>query len=229
MNTEDNDLLAAVDALSKPQHVAEWQEAVPEKGIERKIKRRTNPPLLDWLATAVANNIGGDGGGRPGRERTPIDIGALTLYEEIDGRIRSWLDELGARPGRDVTATQALRTWYALWIGRTRLDGLDDTYRDILRRWESRIEDILDPPKRIEITAPCPACGTEWRNIGLKLADGSDDPNDAERVRVLSAVERATLQDSFAVCVACERVWAGVTGMRALRIAIDDAEAARVG
>jgi hypothetical protein len=226
-NTPDP-LLVAVDALTKPQQVVEWQEAVPEKGIERAIKKRTNPPLLDWLALSVANNLGGGGGGKPARERTPIDIAALTLYESIDERVKSWLAELGAKPGKNVTPTQVLRSWYALWIGGHHNDGIERAYTSVLEAWEQRILDILDPPKRIEITAPCPACGQEWHNLGLKLEDGTDDPDDAERVRVLNAVERATLQDSYAMCTACNRVWAGVSQMRQLRIAMDDAEAARL-
>jgi hypothetical protein len=221
----DRTLLDAVDALSKPQNVVEWQEAVPEKGIDRQIRKRTNPPLLDWLALAVANNIGGGGGGKPARERTPIDIAALTLYEDIDGRIRSWLDDLGARPGKDVTPTQALRSWYALWIGGHHGERLEDSYAAVLEGWEQRIKDVLDPPKRIEITAPCPICGQEWQNLGLKLADGSDDPDDVERVRVLNAVERESIDESYALCSACDRVWKGPLQLRALRIAIDDAEA----
>lgn len=218
-------LLDALFALTRPQTVAEWQEEVPEKGISREIKKRTNPPLLDWLRVLVGNNIGGSGGGKAARERTPIDIAALTLYEDIDGRVRSWLDELGARLGKDVTLTQALKSWHTLWIGRPRDPKLEDAYADVLTGWKQRVEDILDPPKRIEITAPCPACGKEWVNIGLKLPDGSDDINDVERVRVLNAVERETLEDSYALCSACDRVWTGVGQMRALRIAIDDADA----
>lgn len=220
-------LLEAVDALSKQQHVAQWQEEVPEQGIVRQIRKRVNPPLLEWLAESVGNNIGGGGGGKAARERTPIDIAALTLYEEIDGRVRSWLDELGARPGKDISSTQALRSWYALWIGRQHTEGLEQAYVNILEKWEQRINDILDPPKRIEITAPCPACGQEFVNIGLKLEDGTDDPNDIERVRVLNAVERERIEDSFVMCSACDRVWTGVPQMRQLRIWIDDAEAAK--
>ena len=220
-------LLEALDAITKEQHVAQWQEAVPEKGIDRQIKKRTNPPLLDWLAQSVGNNIGGGGGGKAARERTPIDIAALTLYEDIDGRVRSWLDELGARPGKDITPTQALRTWYRLWIGGRHNEHLERAYASIIENWETRIKDVLDPPKRIEITAPCPACGKEWINIGLKMADGSDDPDDVERVRVLNAVERENIAESYALCSACERVWVGVPEMRQLRIWIDDIETAK--
>lgn len=228
--TDTTDLLTAVDALTKPQRIAEWQEAIPEKNIERAIKYRTNPPLLDWLATAVANNIGAGGGsGKPARERSPIDIAALTLHEMISERVQAWLVDLGARPGKNLTATENLRTWYRLWIGGHHEHGYEKAFTAVLEGWEQRINDVLDPPKRIEITAPCPACGQEWQNIGLKLEDGSDDPDDTERVRVLNAVERATLEESYALCTACGRVWEGVSQMRRLRIWIDDTEGLKAG
>jgi len=101
-----------------------------------------------------------------------------------------------------------------------------ERFTDILEGWAQQIRDKLDPPAQIEITSPCPVCGVEWINIGLKRADGSDDPDDVERVHVLAAVERENMDDSYAMCKSCNRVWRGVGQMRALRIAIDDREAA---
>lgn len=221
---DENNLLKALDALTKPQRIAQWQG----EGEDRKIFKRLDPPLLDWLQEAIGNNIGGGGGGKPARERAPMDFGAFTLYEDIDGRVRSWLHELGAKPGKHVTPTQMLRTWYTLWNAQIHTDSLNSAYASILEGWEDAIKDKLDPPKRIEITSPCPACGAEFVNVGLKLADGSDDPDDVERVRVLNAVERERIEDSYAMCAACNRVWLGVPQMRALRIAIDDAETAKL-
>jgi hypothetical protein len=191
-------------------------------GGERVVRRRVDAPLLDQLRDAVASSLESGGGGKPGRERVPIDVAALTLYEDIDGRIRSWLDELGARPGRDVTPTQALRTWYVMWTAGRHTEGLEDRYQATIEGWAQQVRDKLQPPKRIEITAPCPVCGREWINVGLKLPNGDDDPNDVEMVRVLNAVERETIDDSYAMCQACNTVWVGTGRMRQLRIAIDD-------
>ncbi len=212
-------LLTALDKLTKPQHVAQWQG----DGSERKIFKRIDPPLLDWLLEAIVNSLGQGGGSQQARARTPMDVGAFTLHEDIDGRVRSWMDDLGARPGKDLTATQILRTWYVLWSARNPSEGMMRAYAGILDGWAQAIRDVIDPPKRIEITAPCPMCGQEWINVGLKLGDGRDDPNDVERVRVLIALERESMQESYAMCRSCERVWKGVGAMRQLRIAIDDA------
>jgi hypothetical protein len=258
MTDREPDLLSAVDLLTKPVTVANWQTGHehtwhicagrhgqtrcqdadcglyvcewcdttathPTHPVtEDKFHRRTDPPLLDQLAAAVTSNIGGTGGGKQARERTPLDIGALTLYEMIDGRIRSWLLDLGAKPGGKITPTDLLRTWYVLWAAGQHPDGLDARHTSILESWATLIRDRLDPPKRIEIQDLCPLCGKEWMNVGLKMADGKDDPNDVERVRVLNAVEREQIQDSYAICSSCSTVWVGVSRMRQLRIALDD-------
>lgn len=213
-------LLDAYEALTKPKHVAEWQG----EGDHRHIFKRTDLPLLDWLHNAITSDTGGSGGsGKAARERTPLDIGAFALYERIDGRVRSWMLDLGGRVGKGLTPTDILRSWYVLWNVQPHTDHLVAAYASILEGWEESVKDILDPPKRIEITAPCPVCGQEWVNIGLR-----DDPDDIERVRVLVAVERADITESYAMCKACSKVWLGVPQMRWLRIAIDDAEAAKV-
>lgn len=209
------------------EYVCQWCETTttePQHRIaEQAVRRRVEASLLDQLRDSVASDKGQGGGRKPGREQVPIDVAALVLYELIDGRVRAWLGELGAQPGKDVTPDQALRTWYVLWSAGQHVDGLEDRYKTVIESWKQQILDKLQPPKRIELMAPCPLCGKEWMNIGLKLADGGDDPNDVERVRVLSAVERESLEDSFAICQACDTVWLGVSRMRQLRIEIDDA------
>jgi hypothetical protein len=275
VNEVTQDLLSAVDALTKPVTLVRWQDVghdhewvqvvrpttpeeraesrkknpnqnapltVPVPGLyacewhspvltttqpqhrlpEQAVRRRTEASLLDQLKDAVASDKGQGGGRKPGREQVPIDVAALALYEFIDGRVRAWLDELGARPGKDVTPAQALRSWYTLWTAGQHVDGLEVRYRTVIEGWKQQILDKLQPPKRIELMAPCPICGKEWMNIGLKLPDGSDDPNDIEQVRVLSAVERESIDDSYALCQACDTVWLGVGRMRQLRISIDD-------
>ena len=255
MSEPETDLLAAVDAITKPVILVRWQETGHDHewepvltGLtptgeyvcrwcdtitttpthsppEKVVRRRMEEPLLDQLQAAVASSLGGDGFGKSARERVPIDTSALMLYEMIDGRVRSWLDELGARPGKTVTVTQALRTWYVMWSAGHHDDHLEDRYRSVIVSWEQQIMDKLQPPKRIEITAPCTVCGKEWMNVGLKLSNGADDPEDLEMVRVLNAVERSTLEESYAVCRACSTVWLGVGRMRELRASLDDRDA----
>lgn len=218
----ENRLLDAVDALTKPQTFANW---IGEPG-EQKIVRHTEKPLLDLLDTLIGNNIGSGGAGKPARERVPVDVSALMLRERIDERVRSWILELGGKPGSQVTMTQLVRSWYVLWISGIHAD--EDRRAGVLEGFEREVRDILDPPKRIELTTPCPFCNQEWVEVGPRQPDGSVHPLDSEIVRTLNAVERESLDQSYAICRACERVWRGIGAMRILRIAMDDADAARL-
>ncbi|MCA0332265.1 MAG: hypothetical protein LCI03_20565 [Actinobacteria bacterium] len=175
--------------------------------------------LLEQLQEAVGSNLGGgSGSGRPGRERTPLDLGAFSLMEQIDDRVRAWLDELGARPGKAVSTGQALRSWFTLWCATPREVGDHDRRRHVLEGWVTSIRDKLDPPDRIEITAPCPVCGHEFVTTGLLPGE---NPADAERVRALNGFGREKAGESFALCAACDAVWSGGQRMRDLAVQID--------
>jgi hypothetical protein len=216
-------MLKIVDELSAPHTV------IVDDLDGKFLGHRQENPLLLKLRNAVGSNIGGNGGdGKPARERVPIDVSAADLYTDITENIREWYGretdyaEHG-RPLPEVT----LRQWYLRFVNRWRAGEItEDTMWSqirILESWVRQVRDKLDPPNRIEITAPCPMCGTEWVNIAPKI-DGAQDPKDAEMVRVLNAVEAARIDDAYALCRACGTVWKGVSRMRALRIAIDDAE-----
>jgi hypothetical protein len=219
------DLRLAVDALTHEVHRVEIIRSDDAK--KSVVFKRTDAPLLEQLRAAISNMIGAGSGGKLARERTPLDVAAFSLYELIDGRVRSWLLDAGATASKESSAGEVLRAWFAKWQSLNPNSGLVARHESIVRGWEQQIRDILDPPKRIEITQPCPVCHVEWVNVGLRLPDGRDDPEDIEFVRVLTAVERDNLEESFAICRKCDTVWLGVSRMRALRIALDDAEATR--
>lgn len=211
-------LRTAVDALTKPVTVAEW---IGENS-DRTLFRRTDPALLEQLRDAVASSLGGSSGsGKAARERTPIDEGAFSLLEEIDGKARAWLDELGARPGKAVSTVDVLRSWLVMYqahpLPRTELEVARFERR--IRSWTTRIVDKLNPPPSFEITAPCPECQVEWLRLG-----GTRDED--EQMRALVAVIREPVEAAHAQCRSCGARWEGIGGMRALRIAIDDAEQA---
>lgn len=215
--TDYTHLRAAVDALTAPVTVAEWvgDEDNPQ------LFRRTDPPLVEQLQAAVASNLGGkSGAGKSARERIPMDVSAFTLLEEIDGKARAWLDVLGARPGRQVTTGQAVRSWLVLFqahpTGQPEQTVADHERR--IRQWVGRIVDLLSPPPTFEVTAPCPECRVEWVRLG-GLVD------EDEQLRALVTVIREPHTASYAQCRCCGARWEGVHGLRQLRIAIDDAEA----
>jgi len=224
---ETQNLRLAIDRVSRPIKHAEIIRADSDRSVTA-LFRRTDEPLLEQLRAAISNGMETGGGpGRAARERTPIAIAAFTLYETIDGRVRSWMLDVGGKAGRDLTVGQILQAWFVLWMVKNPDVLTVARHAAIVEGWEQQILDTLDPPKRIEITSACPLCNKEWVNVGLKLPGGLDDPNDLERVRVLVAVERANIEESYATCRHCERVWTGVGQMRALRILLDDKEAER--
>lgn len=216
-------LLDAVDALTRPRTVANWQGA--------RLVRRVDPPLLGLLYEAVASDVGGTGSGKPAQERVPLDIGALELHREIASRVRSWVEDLGGRVGRDIPPQESLRAWYVLFNAQPYSSVLANDYRVTLEGWVHQIESKIDPPRRIEIgereAVPCPECGASFVLNGHVRLDGEVDPNEAEQVRALAVFELGTLEESFAACAVCGARWVGVGRLRALRIAIDDAEASR--
>jgi len=213
------DLLDAIDELTKPVTVKLHQLEVLSRGRGARAERvihRKDPALLDRLRVAISNNMGGgSGAGQAARERTPLDIAALTLYEEIDERIRSWVLELGGKPDGDLGGR--LQHWYRLFIGSSMAD--EGHRLLVVRRWVQSIRDLLEPPSKAEITASCPRCGRMWVLVG--------HGEQAEPVRALWMISRDTLEESYAICRGCSVRWVGVHDMRALRIALDDAEATR--
>lgn len=251
MSEAIHDLREAAHRLTHPQtrlmwqgggHDHEWQPVTDRQTRERtgeykcswcdqlatapdhapagtKVVKQVDEPLLDQLAAAVASDLGKSATRGSSRSSVPIDIGALQLVGQIDERVRAWLHDMGARSGGKVSLRELVSSWLVLYSAGQHEDGEVDNYRRVLDGWETAIRDTLSPNKRIELLSACPACGQEFINVGL-----TDDPNDIEMVRVLNAVEAETLDESYAMCKACDQVWMGVARMRALRIAIDEAQ-----
>lgn len=187
-----------------------------------KVVKQVDEPLLDQLAAAVASDVGRSQTSGSARSMVPINIAALQLVGGIDERVRAWLEEIGAHPGRKVSLRELVASWLVLYSAGQREDAEVDNYRRVIHGWETAIRDTLQPGKRLELTFPCTVCGQEFINVGL-----TDDPNDIEMVRALNVVEGDTLDESYAMCKACKTVWMGVGRMRDLRIAHDDREKAK--
>jgi hypothetical protein len=194
---------------------------------------RIEAPLLLKLRNAVASSIGdGSGGGKSNKASVPLNVGARDLYDRIAGDIRSWFDQLADQPARaahgrptpEVTLTQ----WYIRYVSRFNSNLVTEKQllarARLMRDWTQQIRDLIDPPYRWPLTTACPICGLEWASLRRV-----DDPNEIERVRVLNAVERENIEDSYVVCLnpECGRIWRGKAGARELKIAMDDVEAAK--
>lgn len=233
-----SELLDIIDELTQPTMIANWQhehvhtwinvaaegeepdlvcewEAAHEKPTVDGLVRHEQPALIDWLQKAVSSSVGkGKGGGKAARERTPLDISAFSLLEEIDGRVRSWMLDYGDTRGE---LKRLLRAWYVKFNAVPREEADERRHFGIVAGWRQRIADLMDSPTPVEITSPCPACGQVWVTRGFG--------GDAESIRALWAIWREKPEDSQASCQGCGKTWHGVSQMRSLRIAIDEAEA----
>lgn len=202
-----NDLLTLVDELTQPIRVEFWQ------GLEK--HTRTDDPLLLQLKAAVVSNMGGgSGASKSARERTPLDVQAFSLLEEIDGRVRSWHIDYASRAPYELT--NALRGWYVLFTRHPKEEADISRHMSILAGWVGRISDIVDPPKRIELTVPCPRCNRRWITRGVG--------HEAESTGALSALLRNG-EEFEASCGGCGHRWVGIGAVRMLRTEIDEKEA----
>lgn len=195
-NDTEKTLLDVVDALTKPDVIVNWIGDEPN----RKMVRREDPPLLDQLSTAVTPNIGGTGGGQLPNTRINIAANAFDKRAHIDERLRAMLDDLGARPGKNVTAREMLRTWYILYTAGHQPIGEDRHFQEFINRWATEIRDIIDAPTQIPYREPCPLCKetrAQWWADGM-LQEGA----------ALWAILRPEYRDegSYGMCRACDQV-----------------------
>lgn len=218
--TPMNDLLTSIDRLTKPVRRAFTQHEVEFAGmvLPERIVTITDQSLLEQLAAAVGSSMEqGKGSGRLARERTPVDISALMLLEEIDERVRSWMLDAGIRASSRAELSSLLRRWFIAWKVKRVEDAAILEHNRVIDRWVTQIQDMLEPPVKQELTSRCPRCQKMWVTVGKG--------EDAESVRALWAVWRENPDDSYGTCRGCGHIWLGVGNMRLLRIAIDDLEA----
>src|SRR5690606_28597879 len=107
--------------------------------------------------------------------------------------------------------------WHAKFLT---YDGPAEFYIGQMTAWASQIRAMVNPPKTVEITAPCPVCGQgEYMN---DLGENVKNP-----LQLLYRPDADNLNRSAKVmCRACETVWAGGDAMAELRDEIDEKETA---
>ena len=165
------------------------------------------PPLLDQLEAAVTPGSTGPASSDAGAP-APINLGAVALYQEINGTTRQAADEMTDRALRgtlpEVIAQAAAAApewsdeWAAWWAG-------------VLEKWCTDIRQLLEPPaprRRLTGTA-CPACGSATVDTW--------DPTLEEysRAPALSLAYRDAAGTMLppaewdAACAACDATWHG--------------------
>lgn len=189
----------AVDALTR-----ERINTVPQRddnGAVVRIRTVQLPPLLTQLVDGITSATGKGGGGGSG-ESMVINSQAFQLAATISRKINTWCKYEHVQPSRDMTVD--LRRWHMAYKGD------DDDVLDELQAWAKLITELFDPPKRLEVTEPCPVCGEQsWID-----AEGWQMPFPL-------VIETHPEQDPKALCRACSRVWRGETELRSLRWELD--------
>lgn len=201
-------LLDAVDDLTRPKPVKVDTDNGPTWATE--------DALLVQLEEAIRStmNSGSGAGGSPWT-RNVLDSAALHQAAVINSQIGDWCRMAGLTATRD--AVTDLRAWYAnrLSVSPHEREASDAWYLDQMTAWAGQIRAMVNPPKTIEITAPCPLCGegTYTNDIGERVTNP---------VIVQYRPETGSIwQDAKALCRACEHVWSGEWELRALRHDVD--------
>lgn len=211
------ELLQAVDLLTKKKVDVVLQENDEDKWVTR----IESDGLLMQLREAVISSLGSHpvGGALP-NQRSVIDGDAMEKYEKLCQEIKKLYGRVtSARPFR--FPEQNLRHWYIETANSYRSGRLSETALadsvHLLESWVKLIDEKLNPPQILEITSPCPKCGN------LKV---QNDQN--EIVMAISLIFRPgtshSLQGTKAVCNFCHYEWRGATGVRQLRVLLDEKE-----
>lgn len=138
-------------------------------------------PLLEQLREAISSSMGA-GSGCGGTGGNLLNLAAHELWELIDGITRGWLREWGVNHTGDLPVVlqrlpHAIQAQHAA-------GAIDDDFRDRLNSafttWVTMIEDLFDPPRQKELTAPCPKCG-----------ERDDEDGDTRRAAIVIPSRRA--------------------------------------
>lgn len=204
--------------------MTELLEAVDDLTLPKPVKVQTDDghtwatedALLVQLQEAVSSSIrSGSGAGGAPWTRNVLDSDALHQASMITTTIGDWCHMAGVKATRDPV--KDLRAWYAARLSTTDPEGF---YTTQLRKWAGQIRTMVNPPKTVEITAPCPVCGQgEYVNdlgenvphpLALTYRPGADNLNRSAKV----------------MCRACEAVWQGGAAMGELRDEIEERDSA---
>lgn len=170
--------------------------------------------LLAQLREALFVGIGGSGGSQKG-SKLPIYDAAYDLLTEIDTQAAEALADVDKRPTPYGHAEDYVRAWSELVdedkrvivsVRLTLAEGIVVTNAreysafTLVYNWYTRIRDLFNPPRKVEITAPCPVCGVRWLK---REKDGQEISESAMWFRC----DEETKAIVDVRCDACELVW----------------------
>jgi hypothetical protein len=216
-----DDLLEVVDRLTQTHKSTVVVEA--DDGAESTVTIE-HDALIKQLRGLVSSSTGSTvaGAGLPS-ERNVLDFDALELYQQVTAKCRGLFESVSAATPFPNPESN-LRHWYmevrrqfeGKKISETTLHGKHKQ----LAKLVGLIENKINPPTVLEITAPCPRCNS---------THGLDDHGVYRRAVIVESriTQYRSLDHTRALCVVCRATWLHGRGMRQLRYEIDVQEDSR--
>lgn len=166
------------------------------------------PPLLDQIEHAAKPDTGGGASGGSDEPKIPIDVGAISLLQDITTAARDEHYELfGHHTGTLHTLIQAFaQVEHQEWV---------DYLERVTTEWVTSITNYLNPTKPpYRPAVPCPAChilyDTNGTGPGLRIHCWGEDE------------EMIAPGEWSAECIHCGAAWeAGGEGMKWLRASLN--------
>lgn len=205
------ELRVAVEALTEPTFtkISQYVDG------EERVTRIKHDPLLTQLDDAIRGAMSATMGGAASTPSTRSLVNSDALYQLtlIASILGEWCRLAGAPIRRDPVT--ALQGWHASVLAQ---DIPRAFYTQMLRRWAGTIRAVVNPPRELTVTRPCPECtATHWENTdGEKAAHPvviAYRPDDTD-----------VLTTATARCRACLAEWRGVTALRSLAFDLENLE-----
>ncbi len=161
----------------------------------------TEPPLLRLLEVAVkANTSGGAGGGGRSKNSAPLDVTALSLWEEIAAVVGShW-------PGRCLPQHkhQHLIDRLTWWTNTVAAGENEPHLLEYCTYWRAQIRELLEPAQRIPLRGvPCMSCKETWV-VDEKEGERTFTP------ALEASISERHLHGVKVYCLACEEAYSGL-------------------
>jgi hypothetical protein len=215
------DLLEVVDRLTQTHKSVVWVET--DDGAESTVTIE-HDALIKQLRGLVSSSTGSTvaGAGLPS-ERNVLDFDALELYQQVETKCKTLFESVsGATPFPNPESN--LRHWYMeirrQFEGKKISDTVVHSKLRQLSKLVGSIENKINPPTVLEITAACPRCDS---------THGLDDNGVYRRAVIVESriTQYRSLDHTRALCVVCRATWLHGRGMRQLRYEIDVKEDSR--
>lgn len=171
-------------------------------------------PLLTTLDELVASNGGAGTTGALSSTRNLVNLGAFKLREKIHKYARKWEHATGVKIGRKLPLRASIQhavTRAELLYSSGQMT--EAFYMQIVsdcERWKREIQDLIDPPRVKEISAPCPRCE-------VAFVTSENEEKDEIREPALTINYRSgSREPANARCGYCGAQWTGAEELKIL-------------